>query len=63
MAFGGARDGYRGTVQVRPSERCEGTKLFEIHHVDGGGDVLLVPDEELATVCRKLSSAPRTSVF
>jgi 5-methylcytosine-specific restriction endonuclease McrA len=48
-----ARDGYRCTVQVRPGERCEGTKLLEIHHRDGGGDVLLVPDEELRTVCRK----------
>lgn len=46
-------DGYRCTVQVRPGERCEGTKLLEIHHRDGGGDVLLVPDDELRTVCRK----------
>ena len=43
----------RCTVHVRPGERCEGTKLLEIHHIDGGGDVLLVPDEELRTVCRK----------
>jgi 5-methylcytosine-specific restriction endonuclease McrA len=48
-----ARDGYRCTVHIRPGERCEGTKLLEIHHIDGGGDVLLVPDEELRTVCRK----------
>jgi hypothetical protein len=48
-----ARDGYRCSVHVRPGERCEGTKLLEVHHVDGGGDVLLVPDSELRTVCRK----------
>ena len=41
-----ARDGYRCTTHVRPGERCEGTKLLEVHHVYGG-DVLLVPDEEL----------------
>ena len=35
-----------------PGERCEGPKLLEVHHVDGG-DVLLVPDEELRTVCRR----------
>jgi hypothetical protein len=48
-----ARDGHRCTVHVRPSERCPVTDLLEVHHVDGGGDVLLVPDSELATVCRK----------
>jgi 5-methylcytosine-specific restriction endonuclease McrA len=48
-----ARDGYRCTVQVRPGQRCEGTKLLEIHHVDGDSDVLLVPDSELRTVCRR----------
>jgi 5-methylcytosine-specific restriction endonuclease McrA len=48
-----ARDGYRCTVHVRPGERCEGRTLLEVHHRDGGGDVLLVPDEELRTVCRK----------
>ena len=39
----------------RPAgRRCEGTKLLEVHHIyDGDADVLLVPDEELATVCRK----------
>jgi 5-methylcytosine-specific restriction endonuclease McrA len=47
-----ARDGYRCTVHVRPGERCPATKLLEVHHVDGG-DVLLVPDSELATVCRE----------
>ena len=35
-------------------ERCEGTNLLEIHHIYGEqSDVLLVPDEELRTVCRK----------
>ena len=48
-----ARDGYRCTVHVRPGERCPATELLEVHHVDGGGDVLLVPDSELATVCCK----------
>ena len=48
-----ARDGYRCTVQVRPGQRCEGTKLLEIHHVDCDSDVLLVPDSELRTVCRR----------
>ena len=48
-----ARDGYRCTVHVRPGQRCESTKLLEVHHIYGGGDVLLVPDEELRTVCRK----------
>jgi 5-methylcytosine-specific restriction endonuclease McrA len=49
-----ARDGYRCTVHVRPGQRCEGTRLLEVHHLDDGdADVLLVPDEELATVCRK----------
>jgi hypothetical protein len=39
---------------VRPGERCEGTKLLEVHHVYGEeSDVLLVPDDELRTVCRK----------
>jgi hypothetical protein len=47
-----ARDGYRCTVHVRPEERCKGTKLLEVHHVCGG-DALVVPDEELRTVCRK----------
>jgi 5-methylcytosine-specific restriction endonuclease McrA len=49
-----ARDGYRCTVHVRPGERCEGTKLLEVHHIYGEDtDVLLVPDAELRTVCRK----------
>ena len=30
-----ARDGYRCTVQVRPGERCEETRLLEVHHIDG----------------------------
>jgi len=48
------QDGYRCTVHVRPGQRCEGTKLLEVHHIYGGeSDVLLVPDEELRTVCRK----------
>jgi len=48
-----ARNGYRCTVDVRPGERCEGTSLVEIHHSDGSDcDVLLIPDEELASVCR-----------
>ena len=35
-------------------QRCERTKLLEVHHLDdGNADVLLVPDSELATVCRK----------
>jgi 5-methylcytosine-specific restriction endonuclease McrA len=48
-----ARDGYRCTVQVRPGERCPETRLLEVHHLDVDGDVLLSPDHELATVCRK----------
>jgi hypothetical protein len=49
-----ARDGYRCTVHVRLGERCAGTTLLEVHHVDGGEkDVLLVPDSELVTVCRQ----------
>jgi 5-methylcytosine-specific restriction endonuclease McrA len=47
-----ARDGYRCTVHVRPGVRCPETRLLEIHHIDGG-DVLLVPDSELRTVCRR----------
>lgn len=35
-------------------QRCERTKLLEVHLLDdGNADVLLVPDSELATVCRK----------
>jgi hypothetical protein len=34
-----AGDGSRCT-----GERCEGTRLLEVHHVDGG-DALVVPDE------------------
>jgi 5-methylcytosine-specific restriction endonuclease McrA len=49
-----ARDGYRCTVHTRPGERCPETRLLEVHHLDDGdADVLLVPDSELATVCRK----------
>jgi hypothetical protein len=49
-----ARDGYRCTTHVRPGERCEGTRLLEIHHIYGEeSDVLLAPDEQLRTVCRK----------
>jgi hypothetical protein len=29
------------------------TRLLEIHHMDGTSDVLLVPDSELRTVCRR----------
>jgi 5-methylcytosine-specific restriction endonuclease McrA len=48
------RDGYRCTVHVRPGQRCEGTTLLEVHHVYGEeSDVLLVPDSELRTVCRR----------
>jgi hypothetical protein len=48
-----ARDGYRCTVHTRPGERCPETRLLAVHHLDDGdADVLLVPDEELATVCR-----------
>jgi 5-methylcytosine-specific restriction endonuclease McrA len=47
-----ARDGYRCTVHVRPGQRCETTTLLEVHHLTGG-NVLLVPDDELVTVCRK----------
>jgi hypothetical protein len=39
-----ARDGYRCTVHVRPGERCEGTKLLEVHHIYGG-DALVVADD------------------
>jgi 5-methylcytosine-specific restriction endonuclease McrA len=46
------RDGYRCTVQIRPGERCEGTKLLEVHHVYRG-DALVVADDQLRTVCRK----------
>ena len=45
------RDGYRCTHWER-GERCDATTLLEIHHLTGG-NVLLVPDDELATVCRK----------
>ena len=48
-----ARDGYHCTVHVLAGERCPETRLLEVHHIDGGGDVLLVPDSELVTVCRK----------
>jgi 5-methylcytosine-specific restriction endonuclease McrA len=49
-----ARDGYRCTTQVRPGERCEGTTLLQVHHIYGEeSDVLIVPDDELRTVCRK----------
>jgi 5-methylcytosine-specific restriction endonuclease McrA len=49
-----ARDGFRCTAQVRPGERCEGTRFLEVHHVYGSeSDVLLVPNEELRTVCRR----------
>ena len=42
-----ARDGYRCTVHIRPGERCEGTRLLEVHHIDDEeSDVLLVPDDE-----------------
>lgn len=47
------RNGYRCTVHVRPGERCPETRLLEVHHLDVGGDVLLAPDDELMTVCRK----------
>lgn len=49
-----AGDGFRCTTQVRPGERCPETKLLEVHHIYGeDSDVLLVPDGELRTVCRK----------
>ena len=42
------------TVHTRPSERCPETRLLEVHHIYGDdSDVLLVPDDELRTVCRK----------
>ena len=48
------RDGYRCTVHVRPGQRCVGTKLLEVHHIYGEeNDVLLVPGDELRTVCRR----------
>jgi hypothetical protein len=51
---GQGRDGYRCTVHVRPGDRWPETRLLEVHHTDNGeSDVLLVPDSELATVCRK----------
>jgi 5-methylcytosine-specific restriction endonuclease McrA len=46
-----ARDGYRCTHSHR-GIRCTATTLLEVHHVDGAGEVLHVPDSELATVCR-----------
>jgi hypothetical protein len=49
----GGRDGNRCTVHIRPGERCPETRLLEIHHLDVDGDVLLAPDDELATVCRR----------
>jgi 5-methylcytosine-specific restriction endonuclease McrA len=48
-----ARDGYRCTAHVRPGQRCEATTLLEVHHLDTDGNVLLSPDEELITLCRK----------
>jgi hypothetical protein len=47
-----ARDGYRfmfGRVSA-----ARGRKLLEVHHIySEESDVLLVPDDELRTVCRK----------
>jgi 5-methylcytosine-specific restriction endonuclease McrA len=48
-----ARDGYRCTVHIRPGERCPETQLLEVHHLDTEGNVLIAPDAELATVCRR----------
>jgi 5-methylcytosine-specific restriction endonuclease McrA len=45
------RDGYRCTHREQ-GERCTATTLLEVHHLRGD-DVLLVPDEELTTLCRK----------
>jgi hypothetical protein len=49
-----ARDGYRCTTDIRLGERCPETRLLEVHHIYGeDSDLLLVPDGELRTVCRK----------
>jgi hypothetical protein len=50
------RDGFRCTTHTRPGERCPETRLLEVHHVYGG-DALVVPDEQLRTVCRKHNPA------
>ena len=47
-----ARDGFAAPFTYDRASAARGRTLLEIHHRDGG-DVLLVPEEELRTVCRK----------
>jgi hypothetical protein len=44
-------DTFVQNEQTRRDKRA--ARLLEVHHMDGGGDVLLVPDSELRTVCRR----------